>query len=40
MILTLAQDGTYAKALASEEEMEHLLRHLGKEGMNAGNMDW
>jgi hypothetical protein len=40
MILTLAQDGTYAKALASEEEMEHLLRHLGNEWMNAANMDW
>ncbi len=40
MILTLAQDGTYAKALASEEEMEHFLKRLGDEWMNAANMDW
>jgi hypothetical protein len=39
-ILTLAQDGTYARALASAEEMEQLLRHLGDEQANATNMDW
>jgi hypothetical protein len=38
--LTLAQDGTYARALASAEEMEQLLRHLGDEQANATNMDW
>jgi len=39
-ILTLAQNGTYAKALTSEDEMEILLDHLGNEWMNAANMDW
>jgi hypothetical protein len=33
-------DGAYAKALASEEDMEHLLRRLDDEQANATNMDW
>jgi hypothetical protein len=40
LILTMAADGTYARALASTEEMETFARHLGEQIDNSANMDW
>ncbi|PND18355.1 hypothetical protein CN934_28365 [Ensifer sp. MMN_5] len=40
LIMTMVRDGTYAKAMASIEEMEHFAHHLAGEMDNAANMDW
>jgi hypothetical protein len=40
LIMTMARDGTYAKAMASIEEMQLFVRHLSEEIDNAANMDW
>ncbi len=39
-ILTFASDGTYARAMGSANEMEHLIEDLGHGFDNAANMDW
>ncbi|ESR01319.1 hypothetical protein F753_01330 [Stutzerimonas chloritidismutans AW-1] len=40
MILTLAADGTYEKAMQSVEEMEQLVDYLEHIADQAANMDW
>jgi len=40
VILTLAADGTYDRAMQSEEEMESLVDHLIGEWERSMNMDW
>jgi hypothetical protein len=40
LILTLASDGTYARAMSSPDEMEHLVEKLNSAFDNAANMDW
>ena len=40
VILTLAADGTYAKAMKSSEEMESLVEYLVGEWDRSANMDW
>lgn len=39
-ILTLVEDGTYARAMDSEESMRDLVDDLTREFDNAANMDW
>jgi hypothetical protein len=39
-ILTLAADGTYAKAMASLEDMDEFVKHLSGQFDQAANMDW
>jgi len=39
-ILTLAKDGTYLRAMKSQEEMEKLVEHLSYQFDRASNMDW
>lgn len=40
LILTMAKDGSYASAMRSTDEMEHLVEHLSWEFDRAANMDW
>lgn len=40
LILTLAADGTYAKAMISEEDMTQFTEYQGKKFDDAANMDW
>lgn len=40
LILTMAEDGTYARAMASEEDMNEFLDYLGHQFDQAANMDW
>ena len=40
LILTMAQNGTYADAMSSTTEMNVLVEHLLNEADNAANMDW
>ncbi|MEZ5626346.1 MAG: hypothetical protein R3E34_02290 [Rhodocyclaceae bacterium] len=40
LILTMVNDGTYAKAMQSCEEMESLAEHLVGEWDRSANMDW
>jgi hypothetical protein len=40
LILTLASDGTYTRAMSSADEMEHLIEKLCSAFDNAANMDW
>lgn len=40
VILTMADDGTYARAMRSCEEMENLAEHLVGEWDRSANMDW
>lgn len=40
LILTYSKDGTYARAMASEDEMNEFLDHLGYKFDQAANMDW
>jgi hypothetical protein len=39
-ILTFAGDGTYARAMSSEDSMKEFVEHLTYEFDNAANMDW
>lgn len=39
-ILTFAGDGTYSRAMSSEESMKEFVEHLTGEFDNAANMDW
>ncbi len=39
-ILTHVVDGTYARAMKSEQEMTELVEYLGHQFDNAANMDW
>lgn len=40
LILTMAKDGTYARAMSSEEDMNEFLDYLGHKFDQAANMDW
>jgi hypothetical protein len=40
LILTMAQSGEYARAMASEEEMAELVDHLSRERDRHPNMDF
>jgi hypothetical protein len=40
LILPMAQDGTYKKAMASVSEMTSFVEHLSAQFDNAANMDW
>jgi hypothetical protein len=40
IILTMARDGTYERAMSSTEEMTEFADHLGRKMDNAANMDW
>uniref|UniRef100_A0ABX1N7M0 Uncharacterized protein n=2 Tax=Aromatoleum buckelii TaxID=200254 RepID=A0ABX1N7M0_9RHOO len=40
VIMTMAADGTYARAMQSCEEMESLAEHLVGEWDRSANMDW
>jgi hypothetical protein len=40
LILTMAQDGTYARAMASVEEMESFARYLGGLMDRSADMDF
>lgn len=40
LILPMASDGRYARGMASDENMEELVRYLQMEFDNAANMDW
>jgi hypothetical protein len=40
VILTYARDGTYARVMSSEEDMEIFIEGLSREIDNAANMDW
>ena len=40
IILTYASNGTYARAMQSEEAMEEYIHYLGREIDDAANMDW
>jgi hypothetical protein len=40
LILTLAKDGTYARAMVSAEDMDEFLDYLGRQFDQAANMDW
>ena len=39
-ILTLVTDGTYARAIQSEEEMTQLVDYLTYQSDRAADMDW
>lgn len=39
-ILTLVSDGTYARAMQSEDDMKEFVEHLTNQFDNAANMDW
>jgi hypothetical protein len=40
LILTMARDGTYRKAMTSVEEVTSFANHLAGQMDNAANMDW
>ncbi|HHF3021291.1 TPA: hypothetical protein ACPJ0R_004332 [Vibrio diabolicus] len=40
VILTMAKDGSYARAMLSCEDMEELVEHLNYQFDQAANMDW
>jgi hypothetical protein len=40
IILTMASNGTYARAMQSLEEMGHFVDHLAGRFDQAANMDW
>lgn len=40
LILTMATDGTYQRAMQSVEDMQELVDHLSREWDRAANMDW
>jgi hypothetical protein len=40
IILTMAADGSYARAMRSMDEMTELVDHLSQEADRAANMDW
>jgi hypothetical protein len=40
LILTMAKDGTYARAMESDEAMNEFLDYLGHQFDQAANMDW
>lgn len=40
LILTMAKDGTYSRAMSSLEDMQELIDHLTHEWDQAANMDW
>jgi hypothetical protein len=40
LILPMATDGTYARAMSSVDEMNEFAEYLGNESDNAANMDW
>jgi hypothetical protein len=40
LILTLAQDGTYARAMASTDAMREFAEGLSRSFDQAANMDW
>jgi hypothetical protein len=39
-ILTFVDDGTYARCMRSENDMEEFVEHLTRQFDNAANMDW
>ncbi len=40
VILTMAKDGSYARAMSSREDMEEFVEHLNYQFDQAANMDW
>lgn len=40
VILTMAKDGSYARAMSSREDMEEFVEHLSHQFDQAANMDW
>jgi hypothetical protein len=40
LILTMASDGTYTRAMTSIEEMSIFVDHLSQEIDRSANMDW
>jgi hypothetical protein len=40
LILPMARDGTYKKAMSSLDEMISFVDHLSRQADDAGNMDW
>ena len=39
-ILTMANDGSYSRAMVSMEDMESFVEHLNYQFDQAANMDW